>query len=70
MTKRIFLYGGVILLELVLFIVLSDRHVTEHIPVLRSLLIRVIVIFALTSLFGTLVRARMLRRKGARVGAL
>ncbi|HEY8144506.1 MAG TPA: hypothetical protein VIG06_17610, partial [Kofleriaceae bacterium] len=65
MTKRIFLYGGVILLELVLFIVLSDRHVTEHIPVLESLLVRVIVIFVLSSLIGSLIRAWMLRRKGA-----
>ena len=70
MTKRIFLYGGIILFELVLFIVLSDRHVTEHIPVLESLLVRVIVIFALTSLLGTLIRVRMLRRGSGRVGAL
>lgn len=70
MTKRIFLYGGIVLFELVLFIVLSDRHVTEHIPVLRSLLVRVIVIFALTSLLGSLIRVRMLRRGSGRVGAL
>ena len=69
MTKRIFLYGGVLLVTLGLFLVLSDRHVTERVPLFATWWIRLVVIFALCAGLGRLLRGR-LRRGSGRVGAL
>ena len=69
MTKRIFLYGVVVLFTLGLFVVLSDRHVTERVPLFATWWIRLIVIFALCVGLGRLLRGR-LRRGTGRVGAL
>ena len=66
MTKRILLYGGTILFSLSLLLVLSDRHVTDRVRFLDDLLVRVIVVFAVTSAVGWLVRALLVRRKTAR----
>jgi hypothetical protein len=69
MTRRIFLYGGVVLFVLGLFVVLSDRHVTERVPLFATWWIRVIVILVLCAGLGRLLRG-WLRRGSGRVGAL
>ena len=62
MRKRIFLYGGVILWTLSLFIILSDRHVTDVVPALENRIVRFLVILALSIAFGRLVRVMLLRK--------
>ena len=69
MTKRIFLYVGVPLFVLGLFLVLSDRHVTERVPLFATWWIRLVVIFVLCAGLGRLLRG-WLRRGTGRVGAL
>jgi uncharacterized integral membrane protein len=69
MTKRIFLYGGSIIFVLGLFLIFSDRYVTERVPLFATWWIRLIVIFALSMLVGRLLRP-LFRRGSGRVGAL
>ena len=67
MRKRIFLYGGTVLSMLALFLVLSDRHVTDRVPPLESVLVRALVILALAYGVGSLIR--VVRGRSARAGA-
>ena len=68
MSKRIFLYGGAILWTIALFIVLSDRHVTDQVPLFESVAVRFLVILAVNVALGALVRAILQRRRSPRPG--
>ena len=70
MSKRVFLYGGAVLWTIALFIVLSDRNVTEQLPMLENHVIRFVVILALNICLGTLIRLGLERRRRARLGAV
>jgi hypothetical protein len=66
MRKRLYLYGGTILLMLTLLVVLSDRHVVERAPFLGNVFIRLVVIVVATSAIGSTVRWIAMRRRAAR----
>jgi hypothetical protein len=66
MTKRVVLYLGAIALTVALFVVVSDRHVTDRVPLFEHVFVRfVVVLFAMYAL-GRLLRPLFRARTDAR----
>ncbi len=56
MTKRIVLYVGTIVVMVALFVVLSDRMVTDRVPALENGFVRFFALLVLMLLLGRLAR--------------